>query len=149
MHKVNSSVIKYIEQMDAEATRIALTTIAYIGDCDAIKNFKISTEYAKEHLEGLFQEDDGVQYEASGTIESYKNIIKLMMSNFSERKYEDAIKIGETLFYKETAQAGIETSESREEGNASETFFTLIKKHPLRTAIISIAVIVVLIKILK
>lgn len=149
---VSSSVKNYVNQKDIEATRTALTTIGYIADYDSFKNFEASTEFARNQLEELFQTDDKQLYDTSETIDSYKKIIKLMMSNFSEEKYSSAIKIGSSVFANESDDYIDASEENREEAPESDSFFTKLIQSPMRIVIavmIIIAIIAVVINLLK
>jgi len=95
---VNSLVKEYVEENDVRATRSALTGIGYIGGDLFFKSFKNSVDYAKNKLPDFYEKDDGISYDTSVSLNSYKNIIKLLMANFSKKKYDDAIRIGEKLF---------------------------------------------------
>lgn len=95
---VNSLVKEYVEENDVRATRSALTSIGYIGGDLFFKSFKDSVDYAKNKLPDFYEKDDSVSYDTSISLNSYKNIIKLLMTNFSKKKYDDAIRIGEKLF---------------------------------------------------
>ncbi len=152
MSIVNSKVKEYVEEKDIESTRIALTTMGYITDYDSFKNFEASTEYARERINGLFEKDDEQSYDTSLTIDSYKRIIKLMMSNFSEEKYANAIRIGSSAFTEKQEEHDSSTNETREEAPVSESFFTKLMQHPMRiviSGIIIIAVIAIIISLLK
>jgi hypothetical protein len=149
---VNAKVRDYVEQKDVASVRTALTTIAYFADQEAFQSFKVSTEYAKERLDDLFQEDDKNPYDTSTTIESYKEIIKLMMTNFSEEKYVSAIRIGTTAFAEKPAEATPASVGSGKGAPVSDSFFTRLIQRPMRlviAVIILIAVIAAVISLLK
>lgn len=123
MGTVSSSVMEYVVHNDVVAIRTALTTIGYIADYKSFENFRASTEYAKEKLPNIFQEDDQQQYATTNTEEDYKKIIKMMMSNFSEEKYNSAIKIGMAIFEKSSEEKEHSTTESHDTEAESTSFF--------------------------
>lgn len=152
MGTVNTLVKDYVEQKDVVAVRRALTGIGYIAGHDFFQSFKASTEYARERLDGLFQKDDEKSYDTSVSIESYKNIIKLMMDNFSEEKYISAIRIGTTVFAEKPAEAMPASAGYTKEAPVSDSFFTRLIQRPMRlviAVIILIAAIAALISLLK
>lgn len=148
MSSINQSVLEYVEQKDVEATRTMLTTIGYVADSAAMISFEESTEYAKSNLGDLFQDDDGRTLDFQESEEGYKQIIKEMMSNFSEEKYKAAIRIGRKLLLNGKSEPELLPLEEKEEATESEDFFTKIKKHPAQTAIIGVAVVAILVAIL-
>lgn len=152
MGTVNTLVKDYVEQRDAEAVRTALTTIGYIADLDSFQSFKSSTEYAGEKLGDLFQQDDEQPYDTSASVDSYKRIIKMMMSNFSREKYSSAVKIGTSVFPEKPKKAADTSEKLKNEVPVSDGFFTKLLRQPMRlvaAAIILIAVIVAFINLLK
>ena len=128
MGTVSSLVKEYVDQNNAAATRTALTTIGYIADYKSFENFMASTEYAKEKLPNIFQEDDQQQYETSNNVEDYKKIIKMMMSNFSEEKYNSAVKIGMAIFEKSSEEKEHSITESHDTEAESASFFSKIMR---------------------
>lgn len=156
MGTISSTVIKYVEKGDVEATRTALITVGYIGDYDSLVVFKKSTDYANEKLEDLFQEDDGKEYNTSFSVAAYKNVIKLMMNNFSEKKYRDAVQIGKSVFKNNKPEDSKIRNEAGKGAPKSDGFFQRLKKklidfwelirsHPFISTIIALGLMVLVI----
>lgn len=110
--------------------------MAYIGDKESFSEFKESSKYALENMEGLFELDDGKDLSVTNSLAGYKKIARLMMNNFSQKKYEAVIAIGLEVFGNN--QGIPQRKENSKEGEPS---FPSALTYPI---IIGIALIVII-----
>ena len=136
MFEINPNVKKYVEAKDVEGVRLTLTGMAYIGDKDSFSEFKESSKYALENMDGLFELDDGEDLSVTNSLVGYKKIAKLMMNNFSQKKYEAVIAIGLEVF--ENNQGIPQRKENSKEGESS---FPSALTYPIIIGIVLIVII--------
>lgn len=99
---IDSRVRKYVNENNVEAVKSILTGLAYV--VDFFETFKDSAEYARANLENIFDEDDGAEFNKEKTRNNYKYVARLMLDNFSEKKYEAVVEIGLDVFSDQAAE---------------------------------------------
>lgn len=162
MNNINTKVKAYIEEKDIESVKATLTGLAYVGDNESFQEFKDSTEYALSYLKDLFDSDDGKEFTMDYSIQCYKKVARLMMSNFSKQKYEAVIEIGTKLFEGKKAETvkNIKVDERKKEEKKSVSPFAkalkaiqnvikAILKNPIRLLIGIILVVAIIVLIIK
>lgn len=101
MKKIDQDTKEYIDLKKVEIVRSNLTVFAYFCTAETFRIFEDTAEYAIQHLDELF-EDNNLPYEPSSkkgfNEENFKEAVSLLMDNFSKEKYEDVLKIGHVLF---------------------------------------------------
>ena len=95
-------------------------------------------------MEDLFLPDDNQEYNDSETVETYKNVIRLMMDNFSEKKYKSAIKIGSTVFKPQEERAAKTDNRQPNDMAGNDCSFSGALKNPLKLVIIVLIVITII-----
>lgn len=115
MGNINTLVRKYLNEKDREGVKEALSGLAYFGDADSFQEFKNSTEYAINNMNDLFDVDDGQNIDKDYSITGYKKVVKMMMKNFSEKKYEAVIDIGLEVFVQNQSSVKTEDEVRKEE----------------------------------
>ena len=140
---VNDQIKRYVVEKDIEGVKSTLTGLAYVGDSESFQEFKASTEYAKRNIDNLFEPDDGLDFSVEYTLSDYKNIAKMMMKNFSEKKYDAAIKIGAKVFQNKESNKTID-NEVKEENPLTEAL-----KNPAKLIIATLVILAVIILIVK
>ena len=140
---VNEQLRKYVEENDIEGVKSTLTGMGYFGDTKSFYEFKTSTEYALERITDLFDDDDGQEVVIEYSLSGYKKVAKMMMNNFSEKKYNAAIEIGLKVF--ETSNNGGEKEEKINGGNPLAEAL----KNPMKIVIALLVVIAVVLLIVN
>ena len=144
MSDINAQIIKYVDKNDVEKVKATLTGLAYVGDPESFLEFKSSTEYAVRRINELFDLDDGQELNMEYSLAGYKKIAKLMMNNFSEKKYKAVVEIGLKVFEQKSSLDDV----TEKEGN-DENPFTDALKNPVKITIVLILVIAIVVLILK
>ena len=141
---VNSQLKKYVDEKDINGIRSTLTGLAYVGDKDSFQEFKISTEYAIENIREIFEEDDRQDLKIEYSLSGYKNVARMMMNNFSKKKYDAVIDIGLKIFEAQKKAENFVGMEEKEDNPLSEAL-----KNPVKIAIVILIVIAIIILITK
>lgn len=144
MDKINSEVVEYVKKRDVEAVKLTLTGLAYV--IGSFETFKDSAEYAMKRLGNIFDEDDGAEFNKEKTLSNYKYIARLMLDNFSKKKYEAAVEIGLEIF---TSQDKKQEKNIYPFQQALGSWFKWVKSNPLAAVIIVAIMIAFVIKSLK
>lgn len=144
MDKINSEVVEYVKKRDVEAVKLTLTGLAYV--IGSFETFKDSAEYAMKRLGNIFDEDDGAEFNKEKTLSNYKYIARLMLDNFSKKKYEAAVEIGLDIF---TSQDKKQEKNIYPFQQALGSWFKWVKSNPLAAVIIVAIMIAFVIKSLK
>ncbi len=144
MDKINSEVVEYVKKRDVEAVKLTLTGLAYV--IGSFETFKDSAEYAMKRLGNIFDEDDGAEFNKEKTLSNYKYIARLMLDNFSKKKYEAAVEIGLEIF---TSQDKKQEKNIYPFQQALGSWFKWVKSNPLAAVIIVVIMIAFVIKSLK
>lgn len=144
MVEINSQIKKYIEENDVEAVKSTLTGLAYVGDAESFSEFKASAEFAQKHINNLFDIDDNEDYSEEITIAGYKKVARLMMNNFSEKKYKTVIRIGLEVFKKDE-----QLKENAQKDEVNENPLSGALKNPIKIAIAALIIVAIIIIIVK
>ena len=122
---------------DVSRVRQSLAMTAYMANAKAHEDFKDSVSYAEKEISDLYESDNGEAFTDDTSSENYIAIAKLLTKNFSKKKTEAILKIGESVFEKK-----VKSSEKLYYGN--QDFFG--KKSPkinLKVCVVVLALIVV------
>ena len=126
------------------SVKLTLTGLAYV--IGSFETFKDSAEYAMKRLGNIFDEDDGAEFNKEKTLSNYKYIARLMLDNFSKKKYEAAVEIGLEIF---TSQDKKQEKNIYPFQQALGSWFKWVKSNPLAAVIIVVIMIAFVIKSLK
>ena len=146
---VDSEVRKYVNEKNVEAVKSTLTGLAYV--VGFFETFKDSAEYARANLGNIFDEDDGAEFNKEKTLNNYKYVARLMLNNFSEKKYKAIVEIGLDVFSEQAAEYAADEKQEEKElpfgqalGNlikrAIKRVIKQVKNHPVLTVIVVIAI---------
>lgn len=144
MAEINSQIRKYIDENDVEAVKSTLTGLAYVGDAESFSEFKASAEFAQKHINDLFEPDDNEEYSEEITLAGYKKVARLMMNNFSEKKYKTVIRIGLEVFKKNEQH-----SEKLQKDEVDENPLSGALKSPAKIVIAALMILAVIFLIAK
>lgn len=147
---VDSEVRKYVNEKNVEAVKSTLTGLAYV--VDFFETFKDSAEYARANLGNIFDEDDGAEFNKEKTLNNYKYVARLMLDNFSEKKYKAVVEIGLDVFSEQAAEYAADGKQEEKAfpfgqalGNLIKRAVKWVRKHPVLTVAVVIAIIMGLI----
>lgn len=113
MVEIDEKVKKWVEEKNVKAVKLMLTSLAYGGDAGSFGLFKDSAEYAFEKLGDIFDVDNGAAFTREKTLDNYIKVAELMLSNFSEKKYNAVIEIGLAVFKPEEENIKVEIKEEK------------------------------------
>ena len=120
MKQIDQKTKEIIDLKNTEVVRANLTGFAYICTADTFRTFVDTAEYAIEHLDNLFEENE-LPYEPQSkrgfSRETYKEAVSLLMDNFSKEKYEDVLKIGNVLFEGDIKDTNVKPNNKRRENS--------------------------------
>lgn len=124
MKQIDQKTKENIDLKNIEVVRANLTGFAYICTADTFRTFVDTAEYAIEHLDNLFEENE-LPYEPQSkrgfSRETYREAVSLLMDNFSKEKYEDVLKIGNVLFDGDLKDTNVKPNNKRREKRENST----------------------------
>lgn len=143
MSVINAQLKKYVDEKDVEGVKSTLTGLAYVGDSDSFNEFKSSVEYAIKNIDNLFDLDDGKELSIGYSLAEYKKVARLMMNNFSKKKYDAVIQIGLKVFEKDK-DTRVPEGEVKADNPLSEAL-----KNPVKVMIVVLLIVAVIVLIMK
>lgn len=145
MAEINARLKKIVQEEDVEEIKSVLTGWGYFGDIDSFFEFKELVEYAQKNILNLFDEDDGKEFTKDFTLEGYRKVVRLMMDNFSQKKYDAVIDIGMKVF----GQAEGTIRENNASEGEKKSLLSVIFKNPMKIVIAVLFVIAIIIIVIK